>query len=172
MRKGALFLSLIFVVALTGCAKDDLRKTYPVTGSLTIDGQPAEAGVLVYLHPKFQEQDKYPIHPKGETDATGAFQITTYNSNDGAPEGSYLITVEFPQRLGLSPHFGGDLFGGAFSNKDANQSKPEFQVTVGPQGATIKLDLKLTPAQRSAFEAAKKKAADGAMQGGFNLKGN
>ncbi len=172
MRFAAVTLGFSLVVALIGCSKDEIRKTYPVTGSLTIDGQPAEAGVLVYLHPKFEEKDKYPIHPKGETDANGAFQITTYNTNDGAPEGSYVITVDYPQRLGLSPHFGGDLFQGAFANTDANQAKPEFQVAVGPQGATIKLDLRLTPAQRSAFEAAKKQAANKGLQGGFNLRGN
>lgn len=172
MRFRGRWAGFFVVLALIGCAKDETRKTYPVKGTLTIDGQPAEAGILVYLHPQYKEQDKYPIHPKGETDASGQFQIMTYNANDGAPEGSYLITVEYPQRMGLSPHFGGDLFNGAFSNQDVNKTKPEFQVTVTPQGVTLNLDLKLTPAQRSAFEAAKKKAASSLQQGGFNLRGN
>jgi hypothetical protein len=169
-RAFALVLGAGVTLFLTSCSGDGTRKTYPVTGTLTIDGKPADAGVLVYLHPQFTETDKYPIHPKGETDAAGAFQITTYNTNDGAPEGAYLMTVEFPQRSGLSPHFSGDLFGGAFSNKDANKAKPEFNVTVSKAAVTANLELKLTPDQRKAFEAAKKKSAE-KQSGMFNLGG-
>lgn len=146
--------------ALSSCGGDGTRKTYPVTGSLTVDGKPADAGALVYLHPQFTETDQYPIHPKGETDAAGGFKITTYNADDGAPEGEYVATVEWPQRQGLSPHFSGDLFGGAFANLEANKGKPEFQVKVAAGGARMKLDLKLTAEQKRAVEAAKKKAAD------------
>lgn len=164
-----LAVSLV-AVALAGCGDDGTRKTYPVGGTVTIDGKPADAGVMVLLHPQFTETDRYPIHPKGETDAAGAFKITTYNAGDGAPEGAYLATVEFPQRQGMSPHFGGDLFGGAFANQEANKAKPEFQVTVGKDGVQLKLDLKLTPEQRKTFEAAKKKSAD-KQTGMFNTGG-
>ncbi len=159
-----------FAVALIGCGGDGTRKTYPVTGTLTIDGKPADAGVLVYLHPQYEEQDRMPIHPKGETDATGAFQITTYSTSDGAPEGAYLVTVEFPQRSGLSPHFSGDLFGGAFANQEANKAKPEFTLTVGKGPATLTLDLKLSADQREAFQAAKRASAT-KQAGMFNTGG-
>jgi hypothetical protein len=159
-----------FALALAGCGGDDTRKTYPVTGTLTIDGKPADPGVLVYLHPQYEEKDKFPIHPKGETDAAGKFQITTYNSGDGAPEGAYLVTIEFPQRSGLSPHFSGDLFGGAFAKIEANKAKPEFNLTVGKEAVKLTLDLKLSADQRSAFEAAKRASA--AKQAGmFNTAG-
>ena len=155
---------------LTSCDGDGTRKTYPITGTLQIDGKPADAGVLIYLHPLFTETDKYPIHPKGETDAAGVFRITTYNTHDGAPEGAYLMTIEFPQRSGLSPHFSGDLFGGAFANQDANKNKPEFNVTVAKGPVTANLDLKLTPEQRKAFEVAKKKSSE-KQSSMFNLSG-
>jgi hypothetical protein len=156
---------------LAGCnGGNDLRKTYPVAGTITIDGAPAEAGVLVLLHPQFTEQDKYPIHPRGATTEAGAFKITTYNADDGAPEGEYVATVEWPQRSGMSPHFTGDLFGGLFSKVEANKEKPEFKVNVTKQGAQLDLKLSLTPQQKSALEAAKKKAAAGG--GGFNFKGD
>jgi hypothetical protein len=170
VRRTLALIAAGFAVALAGCGGDGTRKTYPVTGTLTIDGKPADPGVLVYLHPQYEEQDKFPIHPKGETAAAGAFQITTYNANDGAPEGPYLVTVEFPQRVGLSPHFSGDLFGGAFANKDANKAKPEFNLTVGKEPAKLTLDLKLSADQRAAYEAAKRASA--AKQAGmFNTGG-
>ncbi len=170
MRRILLLTLFAWGLLLSGCKDDGTRKTYPVTGTLTINGKPAEAGVLVYLHPQYPEQDRYPIHPKGETDANGAFQITTYRTNDGAPEGDYLITIDFPQRIGMSPHFGGDLFNGAFANKESNKSRPEFQLKVEKKPNTLTLNLTLTPDQVAAFEAAKKKVQE--KQGGmFNLSG-
>jgi hypothetical protein len=153
-----------------GCSGDGTRKTHPAAGTLTIDGNPADPGVLVYLHPQYEEQDRMPIHPKGETDATGAFQVTTYSTHDGAPEGAHLVTVEFPQRSGLSPHFSGDLFGGAFANQEANKAKPEFALTVGREPAKLTLDLKLSAVQKAAFEAAKRASA-GKQAGMFHTGG-
>ena len=158
-------------VLVAGCGGNDLRKTYPVTGTVTIDGSPADPGVLVWLHPQFPESDKYPIHPRGETKQGGEFKILTYNTDDGAPEGEYVATVEWPQRSGMSTHFSGDLFGGAFANLEANKSKQEFHVNVSRNGAQLNLKLTLTPQQKTAFEAAKKKAA-AANSGGFNLRGD
>ena len=153
-----------------GCGGNDFRKTYPVTGTLTVNGAPAEPGVLIWLHPQFAETDKYPIHPKGETTAGGAFVISTYNTGDGAPEGEYLATVEWPQRIGMSPHFSGDLFGGAYAKADGNKDRPGFKVVVTKEGATLALNLTLTADQVRALEAAKKKARDQGA-GGFNLTG-
>jgi hypothetical protein len=169
MRR-TLILAAAAVLA-AGCGGNDLRKTYPVTGTVTIDGAPAEPGVLVWLHPQFPESDKYPIHPRGETKTGGEFKILTYNTDDGAPEGEYIATVDWPQRIGMSTHYSGDLFGGAFANVEANKSKPEFRVQVTQQGAQLNLKLTLTAQQKTAFEAAKKKAA-AANSGGFNLRGD
>jgi hypothetical protein len=122
------------------------------------------------LHPQFTENDKYPIHPRGETTTSGAFKITTYKTDDGAPEGEYVATVEWPLRVGQSSQFSGDLFGGAFSKPDVNKAKPEFRVNVTRDGATLTLNLTLTPQQKTGLEAAKKKAAASGSPG-FNLTG-
>src|SRR5262245_5656030 len=166
-----LFAAAAATLLFGGCRGSDLRKTHPVAGTITIDGAPAEPGILVLLHPQFTETDKYPIHPRGATTENGAFKITTYNADDGAPEGEYVATVEWPQRVGLSPHFTGDLFGGLFSKMEVNREKPEFKVLVTSQGAKLDLKLTLTAQQKSALEAAKKKAAS-STGGGFNLKGD
>lgn len=153
---------------LTSCGGTDLRKTYPVTGTVTVDGKPPGEGVVIQLHPQFTETDRWPIHPRGATDATGRFQITTYSTDDGAPEGDYVVTVEWPQRSGMSTHFSGDLFGGAFGKPDANKGKPEFALKVTKDGAKLDLKLTLTPDQKRSLDAAKKKAEQkaGMMFGG------
>lgn len=142
---------------LTSCGGDrDLRKTYPVTGTVTVDGTPAPAGVVVSLHPQFTETDRLPIHPRGATDDAGRFKITTYNTDDGAPEGEYVVTVEWLQRSGpMSPHFGNDLFAGAFAKPEAHKGKPEFTVNVTRDGATLDLKLTLPPEAKKKIAAKK-----------------
>ena len=155
---------------LAGCnSGPDIRKTYPVTGTLTVNGAPADPGILVLLTPQFTETDKYPIHPRGLTMDGGAFKFTTYNSDDGAPEGEYVATVEWPKTGGLSSYASGDLFGGAFANVEANKAHPQFKVTVAKPGATLNINLTVTPAQLKAIEAAKAKGSKAAV--GFNLSG-
>jgi hypothetical protein len=145
------------LLLLASCGGDrDLRKTYPVTGTVTVDGKPAPAGVLVSLHPQFTETDRLPIHPKGATDDAGRFKITTYNTDDGAPEGEYVVTVEWLQRLGpMSSHFGNDLFAGAFAKPEENKGKPEFTVTVTREGGAIDLKLTLPPEAKKKIAAKK-----------------
>ena len=74
---------IVFAVAAAvagGChSGPDVRKTYPVSGTVTINGAPAEDGVIVTLVPQFTETDKYPIHPRGRTTGGGKFKLTTYN---------------------------------------------------------------------------------------------
>lgn len=135
------------LLILTSCGGDrDLRKTHPVTGTVTVDGQPAPAGVVVSLHPQYAETDRLPINPRGVTDDAGRFKITTYNTDDGAPEGEYVVTVEWLQRSSpMSAHFGDDLFAGAFAKPEAHKGKPEFTVNVTRDGATLDLNLTLPP---------------------------
>jgi hypothetical protein len=157
-------------VLLAGCrGGPDVRKTFPVSGTLTVNGAPAEPGILVLLTPQFTETDKYPIHPRGLTLEGGGFKVTTYNSDDGAPEGEYVATVEWPRTGGLSSYASGDLFGGAFANPETNKANPQFKVNVTRDGAKLKLDLAVTPAQLKAIEAAKAKSSKAAV--GFNLSG-
>jgi len=168
LRFAAQVAATVAALVIASCGGSDLRKTYPVKGTISVDGNPAPAGVVVKLIPQFTETDRLPIHPKADTDAAGQFQITTYNTADGAPEGDYVATVEWPQRIGLSPHFSGDLFGGAFAKPDANKARPEFVVKVGKDGANLDLKLTLTAEQKRAVDAGLKKAQqqNASMMGG------
>jgi len=88
-----LFLAELFV----GCSSEDRLKVYPVEGQITFNGQPL-ANALVVLHPKDTSNPKL-LAARGQTDAAGTFKVSTYDSQDGAPVGSYAVTVEYYQLL-------------------------------------------------------------------------
>lgn len=169
MRRLFLLVAAAAAVAV-GCNSDpDVRKTYPVTGTLTINGAPAEAGIIVFLTPQFTETDKHPIHPRALTGDGGTFKFTTYETDDGVPEGEYVATLEWPPKTGpMSSYASGDLFGGAFAKPELTAGLPGFKFTVAKTGATINLPLSLTAAQEKAIEAAKKKAEQRAAGIQFN----
>jgi hypothetical protein len=139
-----------------------------VGGTETINGAPAEDGVIVTLVPQFTETDKYPIHPRGRTAGGGRFKLTTYNSDDGAPEGEYVATVEWPPRPVMSSFASGDMFGGAFAKPEVTGGMPGFKFTVAKPAVNLDLKLTLTPEQMRMVEVAKKKLAQ-QNAGGFNL---
>ena len=147
-------------VLAAGCSDHpDVRKTYPVTGTLTINGAPAEAGVIVFLTPQFTETDKHPIHPRALTAEGGRFKFTTYSSDDGVPEGEYVATLEWPPPARpMSSYASGDLFGGAFAKPEQTAGLPGFKFAVTKNGAKVNLQLTLSPAQQKAVEAGKERA--------------
>ncbi|HEX5442782.1 MAG TPA: carboxypeptidase-like regulatory domain-containing protein [Pirellulales bacterium] len=74
----------------TGCGGGRGTKTYPVKGTVTLQGQPL-ADVVVSFYP---EQGSRP--PSGMTDAEGAFALSTFESKDGAPAGRYQVAIHEP----------------------------------------------------------------------------
>jgi len=73
----------------------DALPTIPVTGQVLVDGAPVK-DIWVYLVPKGTEI------PKGEqpatrarTDEQGNFAMTTYMEGDGAPQGDYVVCMEW-----------------------------------------------------------------------------
>ena len=74
--------------------------TYPVSGRVqTSDGKPA-AYVRVTLHSSKLVSEGDPFRPSAMTDDDGTFQLTTYETHDGAPPGSYAVTLRWakPQK--------------------------------------------------------------------------
>lgn len=86
---------LVGLVCLTcsGCGTREPRvATFMAKGQVVAaDGSPIPH-VLVVLHPVDHSLDS--PKPRGTTDAEGRYQLTTYDTNDGAPEGQFAVTVE------------------------------------------------------------------------------
>lgn len=74
---------------ILGCGDDSgLDQRYPVSGMVTVKGQPLPSGRIDFL----------PDDPEKGRPATGeirdgAYRLTTLNENDGALPGSYKVTV-------------------------------------------------------------------------------
>jgi hypothetical protein len=87
---------LVLVLLLAGCSasRTDRLTVYPVSGKLLVKGQPA-AGAKIRLDPLDSSQPAG-LCPHAIVDADGGFRLTTYTSADGAPAGTYALTVKWP----------------------------------------------------------------------------
>lgn len=107
IRCSALLLTLLVPSGSGGCNPlPEGPPTFPVEGSLTIDGKPAE-GAQVILHPADGRNfDQRGARPTGRVASDGTFQVTTYHAGDGAPAGRYVVTIFWavdPDSLEPSP---------------------------------------------------------------------
>ena len=88
---------LLLAALSVGCGSspEDAPKVelYPFEGIVQVDGQPV-SGAQVVLHPK-AESSLGVVTPNGVTDESGRFMLTTYQPEDGAPEGAYHVTVSW-----------------------------------------------------------------------------
>jgi hypothetical protein len=92
-------LILILGMVLLGCgcgSKQDSHrpKVHPVSGKIVVVGRPA-VGAQVILYEKDQT-GKNANRPHGKVGTDGVFHLTTFTTNDGAPDGEYALTVTWP----------------------------------------------------------------------------
>jgi hypothetical protein len=77
--------------------------------------------------------------------ADGTFQLTTYRTGDGAPEGEYFVTVIWPEtrKSPLDPP-GCDRLGGAWMRP--GDASP--RVTIGTTAGQSLPEIKLSPLRK------------------------
>jgi hypothetical protein len=78
----------------TGCTSKKTvkeRPTFPVKGTVLFEGRPV-GDALVVFHPPVGRDDP-PVFSMARTDANGRFEVSTYKPYDGAPAGSYRVSV-------------------------------------------------------------------------------
>jgi len=97
---------VLFVLAISlGCSQSDRIPVHPVEGQLTWNGQPLP-NAFVVLHPQDKSNPKL-LPARAQTDASGKFQLSTYDQADGAAAGEYKVTVEYYRPIqngnGLEP---------------------------------------------------------------------
>jgi hypothetical protein len=94
-RRAALAAFATFTLAAVGCggkAEAERVPVYPVEGAITFRGQPMP-GAFIVLHP-MTPNEKAPA-PRAEVTKEGALRVSTYNAGDGAPEGEYVLTIQW-----------------------------------------------------------------------------
>lgn len=106
----------LLLALLCSCSADDGRvPVYPVHGAALHQGEPAE-GALVIFNP-VSSKGESAIFPSGTVQADGSFQLTSYETADGAPAGEYAVTVRWPEppKSPLdTPDMGNDRLGNRF----------------------------------------------------------
>ena len=85
-------VSALLLLALGACEPADKKvPVFTATGVVTENGKPLENATVVF-HATNASADA--PKPSGKTNAQGEFQLTTYDTNDGAPAGDFAVTVE------------------------------------------------------------------------------
>lgn len=146
-------LVVLVGLSMTSCGgKKEFLDVFPVTGRINVNGEPA-AECMITLTRTFEMDHPRRVWPYGLTDENGVFKITSYNAGDGAPEGEYIVTIEWKERSGLlNNNFDGmDRLDGAYANVEKNKSQPGFVIKVGRQ------PLQLPPFELTQSAEAKRK---------------
>src|SRR4029453_12257638 len=85
-------------IVLTGCSNSDRPPTYPVTGTVTSQGQPVAGAAITFV----------PTGTDGEgasaiKDSNGKYSRTTWEAGDGARSGQYRVKVSKQQQVTVDP---------------------------------------------------------------------
>ena len=132
IRRLILLLAVPVVLVCASCGtKDDGRvPVYPVTGQVLVNGKPANHA-QVFFHP---QDPSCKLFPHGRVDSDGSFQLSTYELNDGAPAGDYLVAIVWqdPPPPGSAPDApeGPDRLKARYA--DSRKSKLQVQVAEEP----------------------------------------
>ncbi|HZW33118.1 MAG TPA: hypothetical protein VFF52_20545 [Isosphaeraceae bacterium] len=88
-RRWHAMLALPTLVVLTSCGADDgLGQRYPVSGTVTYNGNPLERGEISFV----SEDLKNNLGASGKI-TNGSYTLSTGGNSDGAQAGKYKVTV-------------------------------------------------------------------------------
>lgn len=123
-------LALLVLLQSVGCdANPDRKRTYPVSGTVLVDGAPA-ANLAVRAHPTGGMDQNDPTVSSAFTDTAGKFTFSTFETGDGIPEGEYKLTFEWGEMNLMSMQYGGP---DKLKNRYKDPGKSETVIKVGPQ---------------------------------------
>jgi hypothetical protein len=94
-RWASISLIVLAISPLFGCGKVETNRTavHPVRGEIKFQNQ-IPVGAFVALHPKTSSDSSVP-NPRATVATDGTFTLSTYDGQDGAPEGDYVLTVQW-----------------------------------------------------------------------------
>jgi hypothetical protein len=85
-------------IVLTGCSSSSRPPTYPVTGTITLQGK-AVAGAFITFVPTGDEGEA----ASAITDSEGKYELTTWEAGDGARPGEYRVKVSKQEEQAVDP---------------------------------------------------------------------
>ena len=105
---------------------------YPLSGQVTIDGQPPhlekhEALIVMLNDP--ENLDAPPTRRRYvETTPSGDFSFSTYESQDGVKPGKYILTFAILRERGKFGLIGPDKLNNLYNDPDKSSNIPEFTI--------------------------------------------
>jgi hypothetical protein len=77
----------LILVAIAGCGRPSYQlETAPVTGKVTLDGQPLSSGYVTFVVARGRASS-------GEIRPDGTFEMSTYEPGDGAQVGTHPVVI-------------------------------------------------------------------------------
>lgn len=122
-------VATIACLLLSACGKEQVarKETFPVKGEVYVDGQPAD-GLAVTCHNVAGLDKEQPTSSSAFTDSQGKFEISTYESADGVPEGEYVLTFMWGKWNTISMTYGGpDKLNGRYDDPKTSEFKVSVQ---------------------------------------------
>lgn len=124
-QRDLLLKACITAMALVagGCQQEQTTNqtpTYPVTGTLYVNGQPAIGAMVKFHAPKTSGR-----MPAAIVREDGSFAASYYGTEDGAPAGEYQLLV-----LWMTPPPGGGLPVDRLKGRFADASRPVRRVMI------------------------------------------
>ncbi len=95
LNKALMVVALLGISGCSGSAPEieGREKTFPVTGTVTLDGNPLAGATVTFHGPMVGKGGKPGLSAVGTTDADGKFRLTTYEANDGAAAETYQVSI-------------------------------------------------------------------------------
>ena len=90
---------LLGASTFSGCSPASTRpKLVPVSGTVKFKGAPLANATVTFV-----PEGSSPRNPYGTTDKDGNFQLTSYDTNDGAVPGDYIVLIVAKPADGKKP---------------------------------------------------------------------
>jgi hypothetical protein len=131
-----------------GCSQTgpDRPKTYPVSGKVTLNGEPVEGATVAFQAAKYSAS--------GTTDASGTYKLTTFAAGDGAVPGEYKVAVTKLEGGAAPAGAAGGSGGLASGDLAADYEAPkEVEGTAEPSPPKSQLPAKYANAETSGLTA-------------------
>jgi hypothetical protein len=84
------FAVIAFSVSACGGPSEERAPVYKTSGKISFEGKPLAGALVLFRQP---EADPNVPSPSGTTGEDGTFSLHTYEPDDGAPAGDYLVAV-------------------------------------------------------------------------------
>jgi hypothetical protein len=142
---GRVGLSSALAIALcAGCSSKHVegrKEVFSAQGKLLVNNQPA-AGAMFVLHPVNSAGQAE--RPYGKVGLDGSFTLTTYEAQDGAPVGEYVVTAEW--RVSADKNAPGP-WPNVLPPKYGDPKQSDLRVTIAP-GTNDLQALQIVPVRR------------------------